>query len=101
MLNNSNDDCKVEVHLKGEKYIDMIKNELNNNHEHLFEENQNKIDNLFIDHLKLFVYIFKEFNLPIRFRLLSANQLTTSKSLKVTVESYLPSEHKFLNVCNK
>ncbi len=101
MSNNLNDKCKMKINLEGKKYIDIIKNELTNNYKKLFEETHNKIDNLFIDHLKLFVYIFKEFNLPIRFRLLSANQLATSESLKVLVESYLPSEHKFLNVCKK
>lgn len=87
---------------KSKNYIENIKKELNENSHSLFSSpNETKIDNILVDYLKLFVYVFKEFNVPIRYRLLHANELESNESLKIVVESYMPSEHKYVIVSKK
>lgn len=101
MLNNLSHYCKENLNAKGQDYIRLIKRELETNCDDLFNGNETQIDNLLIDYLKLFVYVFKDFNLPIHFRMLHANELHHTESFKVIFEAYLPSEHEFVTVRKK
>jgi hypothetical protein len=97
--NNSNLDCLPDMRLKGQQYIDLIRNELETNSSKLFVQNAEvKIDSIFIDYLKMFVYVYKDFGLPTRFRLLSGNELDPNDSLRIIVEIFSPGEHTFLKV---
>ncbi len=99
IANNSNLDCLPDMRLKGQQYIDLIRNELETNSSKLFVQNAEvKIDSIFIDYLKMFVYVYKDFGLPTRFRLLSGNELDPNDSLRIIVEIFSPGEHTFLKV---
>lgn len=99
MLNNLSLDCLPAMRLKGQKFIDRVKSELENNSSQLFDQTTGAtIDSIFIDYLKMFVHVYKDFGLPTRFRLLSGNELDPNDSLRVIVETFSPGEHKFLKV---
>ena len=91
---------------KGQSYLDRIRSELNEfaakdfteeSLSALFQEDK-KIDELIIDYLKLFVYVYKDFKIPLRFNFLNANELRTKESLRIKVECFLPSGQKYLAV---
>lgn len=67
----------------------------------LAASNSKSIDQIFIDYLKLFVYVFKEFDIPMQFLCLNANQLKSSESFLIQVQAYLPSSQNFVNVSKK
>jgi hypothetical protein len=56
------------------------------------------LDKIFIDLCKMFVYIYKDFGLPMRFVCLNANELKQAESFKVEVQAYLPSEQNYTTV---
>lgn len=64
----------------------------------LAASNAKSIDQIFIDYLKLFVYVFKEFDIPMQFLCLNANQLKSSESFLIQVQAYLPSSQNFVTV---
>ncbi len=88
---------------KGQTYLDRIRQDLKDfkphqdNLKHLFHSTQN-IDDLLIDYLKLFVFIYEGFSVPIRFNFLNANELNSNEALRVKIEALLPSEQKYLAV---
>jgi hypothetical protein len=93
---------------EGRAYLDRIKNELNAYAQAKLSADENRrqlihtdktIDEIFISYLKLFVHVYREFNLPIRFVCLHANHLKPSDSFKVQVQAYLPSELDYVTVC--
>ena len=99
MLNNSSLDCLPDMRIKGQHYIDLVKKELETNSSKLFDQNaEANIDSIFIDYLKMFVYVYKDFGLPTRFRLLSGSELDSNDSLRIIVEMFSPGEHSFLKV---
>lgn len=93
----------------GRDYLDEIKTQLeeyvkncdslsaNDIRKHLIHTNK-KLDQIFIDYLKLFVYVYKDFNLPMRFLCLNANQLKSSESFLIEVQAYLPSAQNYVTV---
>ncbi len=92
---------------KGQTYLDKLRHELtefaaadNNDLKCLFGA-EKSIDELVLDYLKLFVFIYKPLKVPIRFNFLNANELSNNESLRISVEAFLPSEQKFLTVCKQ
>lgn len=88
---------------KGQTYLDKIRMELKSFVDGSDELNElfradKSIDELIIDYLKLFVFVYKDFNVPIRFNFLNANELSSNESLKIRIETFLPSEQKYLAV---
>jgi hypothetical protein len=64
-------------------------------------KNNNNIDQLFIDHIKMFVYVLKDFNqIPIRFVCSNPSELKNSESFRIEVQAYLPSERNYVTVLN-
>jgi seryl-tRNA synthetase len=89
----------------GKAYLNEIKSQLstflNAQNENIGDLNSNKnIDTIFVDLCKMFVYIYKDFGLPIRFVCLNANELKQAESFKIEVQAYLPSEQNFTTVSN-
>lgn len=97
---------------RGRAYLDEIKTQLDE-----FDKKCNKattsldelrkelahsetksLDQIFIDYLKLFVYVFKEFEIPMQFLCLNANQLKSSESFLIQVQAYLPSAQNYVTV---
>lgn len=101
-----------EILGRGQAYLDELKTQVErfalrcSSDHSLYEDelrrelsHSNKsVDQIFIDYLKLFVYVFKEFEIPMRFHCLNANQLKSSESFLVQVQAYLPSAQAFVTV---
>jgi hypothetical protein len=88
---------------KGQVYLDRIRSELKEfsaNESELKElfTSSKKIDDLIIDYLKMFVFMYKDLNIPVRFNFMNANELRNNEALRITVNCFLPSEHKYLQV---
>lgn len=97
----------TETHLhsmleSGKSYLDQIKRQLtefksNPDLAHLRHDGKS-IDQIFISLCQLFVYIYKDFNLPVRFVCVDANQLKQSESFKIEIQAYLPSKGNYFKV---
>ena len=90
---------------KGEEYLNEIKRELTDfaltnpqSNLETFNQNNKEIDKILIDLLKLMIYMFKEFNLPMRFSCLSPSKLNYCESLRIELQCYLPSEQNYVTV---
>jgi hypothetical protein len=59
---------------------------------------ETNVDNYFICLLKIFAYIYKDFNLPIRYAIVGASELLSYESLRVEIQAFLPSEQRFITV---
>lgn len=97
------------VLLRGQAYLDQAKTELDHfaarcgsfsTHElnSQLAHAGKSIDQIFIDYLKLFVYVYKPFDVPMQFLCLNANQIKTSESLLIQVQAYLPSAQNYITV---
>lgn len=56
------------------------------------------IDQIIVSYLKLFVYAYREFDIPIRFVCINAYDLNSRDSFKIKIEAYLPSEQNYVAV---
>jgi len=97
---------------KGKEYLNEIKSRLddfvNQPKEkmisaimHDSQDKSRTIDAILIDKLKLMIYAFKDFNFPMRFCCLNPSELNWSESLRIQLQCYLPSEHRFITVSRK
>lgn len=88
---------------KGQVYLDRIQAELKDfkasesQLKDLFNPSK-KIDDLIIDYLKLYMFVYKDLNLPMRFNFLNANELENNEALEITINCFLPSEQKYIQV---
>lgn len=86
----------------GKSYLSDIKNDLEKylikpDMNHLLHH-EKSIDEIIVSYLKLFIYIYREFNIPIRFVCINAYDLNSRDSFKIKVEAYLPSEQNYVAV---
>lgn len=86
----------------GKSYLFDIKNDLEKylikpDINHLLHQDKT-IDEIIVSYLKLFIYIYRDFNIPIRFVCLNAYDLNSRDSFKIKVEAYLPSEQNYVAV---
>ena len=100
----NDDDIRTVLSKKGQVFLNRMKHELENfiserDLINLIKDNKT-VDDLFIDYLKLFVYVYKDFQLPLRFRVLNAYELRSNETLRVEVDAYLPSENRQITVNN-
>jgi len=87
----------------GSVYLDKMRTELENflsknQLDELIHSNEKKIDTILIDILKLFVFLFKDMNIPIRFVCANTHHLGATESMRVDIQAYLPSEKHFVTV---
>jgi hypothetical protein len=106
--NQQNIDNMKHFLSEGQTYLNKISQELDKfssmdqfNLNELISSNKNikKIDQMFIDHIKMFIYVFKDFNqIPIRFVCLNPSELKNSESFRIEAQAYLPSERNYITV---
>ena len=56
------------------------------------------LDKILIDLCKIFIYIYKDFKLPMRFVCLNAHELKPSESFKIEMQVFLPSMKNYQTV---
>lgn len=106
--NKALDQGNIEPIIKtGMSYLDEIRKELAqffrsckeiDLSKELLHTKDKTIDRILIDVLKLMVYVYKDFNLPIRFNFINPNELNSNESLRIEIECYLPSERTYVTV---
>lgn len=100
-----NSQMESKIIYSGQQYLNSITKQVDN----FLKENcpltdivnvghEKNIDEMLIDILKFFIYVYKDFNLPMRYICVNANELRNKESFRVEVQAYLPSEQNYVTV---